>query len=124
MRLGLKDGFDVVFDTAGGSSVAAAIDAARNYGKLVLVNDPSGLELQSAYRKSLSIHFIMMLLPMLTGVGRERHGLILREIADLVDKGHIRPLLAKRRFSFAQANEAHAYFESGKACGKIVLENV
>jgi hypothetical protein len=41
------------------------------------------------------MHVVFMLLPMLRGTGRERHGLILRNIAWLVEENKVRPLLEK-----------------------------
>ncbi len=62
-----------------------------------------------------------MSIPLLTGVGRERHGEILREVAKLVDGGKLKPLVHERRFTFEEANEAHSLFEAKKYTGKIVL---
>jgi pyruvate/2-oxoglutarate dehydrogenase complex dihydrolipoamide dehydrogenase (E3) component len=59
---------------------------------------------------------------MMTRVGRAHQGEILREAADLADAGKLKPLIDPNRFTFAQANEAHALFESGKHVGKIVLD--
>ncbi len=53
-----------------------------------------------------------MSIPLLTGVGRERHGEILGEVAKLVDDGKLKPLVHKRRFTFEEANEAHSLFEA------------
>jgi len=39
-----------------------------------------------------------------------------------VDEGKLKPLLDPHRFTFAEANEAHALYESKKHVGKIVLE--
>ncbi len=60
--------------------------------------------------------------PLITGEGRAHHGEILREAAELADAGKLKPLIDPNRFTFAQANEAHALFESGMHVGKIVLK--
>jgi NADPH2:quinone reductase len=60
---------------------------------------------------------------MITGVNRSHHGHILKEVARMVDEGKITPLIHEENFTFAQANEAHALFASGKYVGKIVLKN-
>ena len=44
----------------------------------------------------------------------------LRDITALIDKGKIRPIIA-RVFPFEQTNEALAYVESGRAKGKVVV---
>ncbi|AMO98337.1 zinc-binding dehydrogenase family protein [Collimonas arenae] len=63
-----------------------------------------------------------MLLPMLRDVGRERHGNILRSIAELVEQGKLKPLLDKNNFSLAQVPDAHRHLESGNAIGKVVID--
>lgn len=62
-----------------------------------------------------------MSIPLLTGVGRERHGEILREVAKLVDAGRLKPLIHQQRFPFEKVNEAHSLFEAKRHIGKIVL---
>ena len=53
---------------------------------------------------------------------RAHHGDILRKAAELADAGKLKPLIDPNHFTFAQANEAHALFESRKHIGKIVLD--
>jgi NADPH2:quinone reductase len=65
---------------------------------------------------------IFMLLPMLRGPGRDRHGRILRSLARLVDEGRVRPLIDDSHFTLATAADAHRRIESGKATGKIVID--
>jgi len=45
----------------------------------------------------------------------------LRQIAALVDAGHIRPMV-DRVFPFQSTNEALAYVETGRAKGKVVIK--
>jgi NADPH:quinone reductase-like Zn-dependent oxidoreductase len=47
-------------------------------------------------------------------------GAELARIAELVDAGHIKPII-DRTFPFAEAKEALAYVEAGRATGKVVL---
>jgi NADPH2:quinone reductase len=72
--------------------------------------------------KGLSLHVILMLLPLLTGIGRERHGAILREIAALADAGKLRPLVDETRFTLSTAVDAYRHLESGAATGKVVID--
>ncbi len=116
-------GFDLVFDTVGGQVLFDSIAATRVKGRVVTISGRSTLEIKPLFQKGLSLHTVFMLLPMLTGTGREAHGAILREIATLVDSGRLRPLLDGRRFGFSRVAEAHARLESGQAMGKILLVN-
>jgi NADPH:quinone reductase len=63
-----------------------------------------------------------MLLPLLTGKGRERHGAILREVAALADEGKFRPLVDDTRFTLATVAEAYRRLQSRDATGKVVID--
>ncbi len=115
------EGFDAVFDTVGGQTLADSITAAGLWGQVVTISGRSTLDIKPAFQKSLSLHTVFMLIPMLHNRNREAHGRILREIAALVDEGRLRPLIHERRFGFSEVAEAHALLEGGGATGKIVL---
>lgn len=114
-------GFDVVFDTVGGENVERCFEAATLNGQMATIAAREEHNLVHAYLKGLSIHTVLMLIPMLHGIDRARHGEILREAATLVDDGDLRPLVDDRIFHFDDAGAAHAYAASGKQHGKVVL---
>ncbi len=122
-RLAPKGGFDIVFDTVGGPNLGFSLEAVRKGGQVVGTIGSHTHDLTPMHLKGLSLHIVMMLLPMFTGLGREVHGRILREAAKLVESNKLKPLLDPNRFSFDQINEAHAFYETGQAIGKISLEN-
>ena len=121
-RLTEGRGFDVVFDTVGGENLQRAMAAACLNGAVVNIQARGEHDLGLAHLRGLSIHVVFMLIPLLHGVGRERHGRILAEVADLVDAGQLRPLIDARRFTFDTIGGAHAYAESGKATGKVLAQ--
>ena len=114
-------GFDVVFATVGGDNIATAFGAVRANGHVVTTTSSQALDLTPMHMKGLSLHVVFMLLPMLSGQGRARHGDALREAARLVAAGQLRPLLDDRRFGLFDAAAAHAHAESGAAVGKVTL---
>ncbi len=117
-------GFDVVYDTVSGPVFDQSLDATRIRGRVVTVftgTEPTTLDLMNAFIKAATVHTQNMSIPLITGEGRAHHGDILREATSLADAGKLRPLIDSNKFTFAQANEAHALFESGKHVGKIVL---
>ncbi len=117
-------GFDVVYDTVSGPVFDQSLNATRIRGRIVTVftgTEPTTLDLMNAFIKSATVHTQNMSIPLITGEGRAHHGNILREAASLADAGKLTPLIDPNKFTFAQANEAHALFESGKHVGKIVL---
>jgi len=121
-RLTAGRGFDLVFDTVGGANLPNSFAAARLEGRIATTSARATLDLSLLHGRALSLHAVFMLLPMLTGEGRERHGRILRELAALADAGTVRPLLDPHCFTLAQAGDAHRLLESGAAVGKIVID--
>jgi NADPH2:quinone reductase len=61
-----------------------------------------------------------MLLPLMHGTGRARHGQILHQAGQLVEDGDLRPLLDPERFTFDTIGDAHAHAASGQHLGKVV----
>jgi NADPH2:quinone reductase len=121
-RLTNGEGFDVVFDTLGDQHLKESFQAARNNGQVVSTRTLTQLDLTPMHLKGLSLHVILMILPLLTGVGRERHGAILREIAALADAGKLQPLVDETRFTLSTAVDAYRHLESGAAAGKVVID--
>lgn len=121
-RLTAGRGFDVVFDTVGGSTLDASFQAAALYGTVVSTNTRSSHDLSQLHAKGLTLSVVFMLLPLVTGQGRERHGEIMAQAAALAEAGKLRPVLAERRFRFEEIAMAQEYLASGKAVGKVVLE--
>ncbi|WP_207264912.1 zinc-dependent alcohol dehydrogenase family protein [Desulfovibrio sp. Huiquan2017] len=113
------EGFDAVFDTVGGPVLDDSLRAVRTGGRVVSTNTRSTHDLGPLHAKGLSLHVVFMLLPLLTGKGRERIGEILERVAGLVDADELAVLLDERRFDFRDIASAHRYWEAGKALGKI-----
>jgi NADPH2:quinone reductase len=121
-RLTGGEGFDIVFDTIGGTNLDRSFMAAANNGQVITIVARSAHDLTPMHQRGLSLHVVLMLMPMLTGKGRAHHGDILRQIAKWVDEGNLTPLIDPTRFTLNDINAAHEYFESGKHTGKIVIE--
>lgn len=121
-RLTDGSGFSAIFDTVGGDNLTNSFAAAAIGGRIATTNARTTADLGDMHGKALSLHVVFMLLPMLRGPGRERHGRILRDLAALADAGKLRPLIDERRFTLETAADAHALLDSGKARGKIVVD--
>lgn len=121
-RLTQGRGFDAVFDSTGGSDLATSFTAARVNGQVAVIVASYSADLTPMHSKALSLHAIMMLAPLLYGIGREAHGRILAEVSRLVDEGRLKPLIDPERFSLEEIGKAHAKLESGKALGKLVID--
>lgn len=119
-RLTDGQGFDVVFDTVGGDNIERCVEAAALNGAVASIAAREEHDLLPVYTKGLTLHTVLMLIPMMHGVGRARHGEILREAARLAGDGALRPLLDERRFTFDDIGAAHARAASGEHLGKVV----
>ena len=114
-------GFDFVFDTVGGSNLEKSFQAARLNGSVASIATGGSHDLTLMYSKGLSLHSVLMLIPLITGIGRDHYGRILFEIKKLVESGKIKPLIDKKIFNWKQVSLAHKLLESKEHKGKIVL---
>nr|WP_089966503.1 zinc-dependent alcohol dehydrogenase family protein [Lihuaxuella thermophila] len=116
-------GFDVVFDTVGGANIDRSFEAAKVKGTVVTIATRSTHDLTPMHNKGLTLHAVFMILPILTGEDVSHHGQILKQIAQWVDEGTLRPLLDSKSYKFSEASLAHKRLESGQAIGKVTLVN-
>jgi len=118
----LHEKFDVVFDATGQGLFDVAFAVARPQGQVVSIVTRGLVDLTPAHSKGLSLHAVMMLVPLIHHIGIQRHVEILREVAALVDSGKLHPQLDPRHFSLLELEEAFRLVEMGEAKGKIVIE--
>lgn len=114
-------GFDFIFDTVGGPNLQNSFQALKYNGAIACSATGGSHDLTPLYVKGGSILSVLMLIPMITGEDRLRHGNILREISKLVEDGKLKPYVHPERFSWREIASAHRLLESGKQRGKIVV---
>lgn len=117
------NGFDVVYDSVGGANLINSFNAAKLNGHVATTVSLLELDLSTAHFKGLSLHVVFMLIPMLHNYNRKDHNHILTEVAKIIEAGKLTPVVDENRFTLDDVNEAHAYLESKKAIGKVVVEN-
>jgi len=93
-------------------------------GRFGLIDDPGPLDVNALKGKSVSLHWESMFTRstfQTADMGRQHD--LLNEVSGLVDKGAIRTTLAETFGTINAANlkRAHAFIESGRARGKVVL---
>ena len=115
-------GFDVVYDTVGGSSLDIAFQVVTRFGHVVSSLGWGSHSLAPLSFKSATYSGVFTLTPLLTGEGREHHGAILREASRLATAGKLRPMLDARTFTVDNVLEAYELIEQRKARGKLVVE--
>ena len=116
------EGFDIVYDTVGGATLDASFVATRRFGHVVSALGWGTHALAPLSFKGGTYSGVFTLLPLLTGIGREHHGEILRAAAALVEARKLTPRLDPRTFSLSTVGEAHAAITGAQAAGKIVVD--
>ncbi|MFC9664699.1 NADP-dependent oxidoreductase [Nocardia sp. NPDC127606] len=124
-------GYDVVLDSLGGANLEKSLTVLKSGGLAISVVGPP----DSSFAAQLGQPILAPVMALLSRKVRnkaKRHkvrysfffmkadGARLAELAELYDKGILRPVL-DRTFPFDQTIEAMAYVEQGHAKGKIVV---
>lgn len=117
-------GFDVIYDTAGGATLDASFGAVRRFGHVVSALGWGMHALAPLSFKSASYSGVFTLLPLLTGEGRAHHGDILRQATRLVEAGQLSPRVDPRRFSLGALDDAYQAVAEGRLQGKAVIDMV
>lgn len=122
---------DVILDSLGESAFESNLKMVRRGGRIVniTINVPYHVQRHGPVLGTFTLvgSFIKMhTLPFIKKNVHLQHvikrcdGIMLEQIADLVDLGAIRPIIDKV-FPLAEIRDAHRYSESNRARGKIVL---
>ena len=106
----LKD-VDLVFDTIGGDTQKRSLKVLKNGGRLITTLKPENQE----EAKAKNIH--------IEGFTAQSYPEELEQIAQLIDEGKVKPVIAKV-MPLEQAAEAQKLSEQGHVRGKIVLQVV
>lgn len=119
------EGFDIVYDTVGGSTLDASFQAVKPYTGHVLSCLGWGQHsLAPLSFKSATYSGVFTLTPLLTGQGREHHGAILREAAVLANAGQLTIRVDPQQFALDEVNEAFRQVAEGRGQGKTVIRLV
>jgi zinc-binding alcohol dehydrogenase family protein len=105
---------------------AAIVDVLAPQGQFALIDDPATLDAVPLKRKSISLHWeLMFTRSMFETPDMVKQHELLERVAQMVDEGSLRTTLGEHfgRISAENLRRAHALVESGRAVGKIVLEN-
>lgn len=103
-------GVDAVIDTVGGDLLTRSIPITRDYGLMVsVVGTDAGM--RAANRKNITVHYMFLM--------RARY--ILDAMSNLVERGHLKPLV-DATLPLTDVAEAHRRLAAGGVKGKIVLK--
>jgi NADPH:quinone reductase len=114
-----------VFSTTGTAGhLGQIVELITPQGRFALIDDPKGLDVGPFKWKSISVHWEMMFTrSMFETADIAEQGVLLNQVARLVDEGVLRSTFAESFGVIDAANlkRAHALLESGRAKGKITL---
>lgn len=117
------EGFDIVYDTVGGTTLDNSFHAVKKYtGHVVSCLGWGTHKLAPLSFRAATYSGVFTLLPLLTGIGRAHHGEILREATKLAEEGKLKVLVDPRNFRLEEIDDAHDVLKSGKNLGKIVID--
>lgn len=114
-------GFDVVFDTVGGTNLKTAMQAVANNGAIITIDPHGEYDLTNLFLKNANLYCVMQPLPLITGKNRHYYNEILAKIAEYVDTGKIKPLIDHKIFNLSEVSLAHDYLANGQAIGKVLI---
>ena len=129
----LLSGYDVVLNSLDSTTLRKSLDVLKPGGKLISISGPPDPDFAREQGLSWALRQVMRLLSL--GIRRKAaargvhysflfmraNGNQLGQIATLIDKGIIRPVV-ERIFPFDDTNEALALVETGRAKGKVVVK--
>ena len=126
----LKDGGHDPVDyvaalTQTGQHYAQIIESLKPQGAIGVIDDMPVLDAMKLKTKALSLHWELMFTRSMFGTpDMAEQGKLLAQVAQLVDAGRLRTTAGAHYGTINAANllRAHAWIESGKAQGKVVLE--
>jgi zinc-binding alcohol dehydrogenase family protein len=104
---------------------AQIVESLKPQGALGIIDDVPVLDAMKLKSKTLSLHWELMFTRSMFGTpDMAEQGKLLAEVAMLVDAGRVRTTAGAHYGKINAANllKAHAFIESGKAQGKVVLE--
>jgi NADPH:quinone reductase len=116
------DGFDVVFDTVGGEVLDSSFKSISRFGHVVSALGWGTHALAPLSFCAGTYSGVFTLLPLLTGVGKEHHGDILRQATKLVESGKLVARVDPQRFYLSTVEQAYARVVSSRGAGKVVVD--
>lgn len=117
------EGFDIVYDTVGGSTLDASFAAAKIYtGHVLSCLGWGDHALAPLSFRGATYSGVFTLLPLLTGKGRKHHGEIMAEATRMAEAGQLRVLLDEQRFTLAEVNQAYERVSRAGNQGKVVID--
>lgn len=115
-------GFDIVYNTMGGTSLDLAFQSVKTYTGHVVSSLGWGTHsIAPLSLKAASYSGVFTLLPLLTGQHRAQHGAILRRASQLTEQGLLAVRLDPEEFDFGHIEQAYEKVATASNNGKVVV---
>lgn len=104
---------------------AQIVDLLAPQGQFALIDDPATLDALPLKRKSISLHWeLMFTRPMFGTADMIKQHELLQRVSALIDEGVLRTTVGEHygKINAENLRRAHAFVESHRARGKVVLE--
>ncbi|MDH0685776.1 zinc-binding alcohol dehydrogenase family protein [Achromobacter animicus] len=124
-RIGIENVSYIAGLTHTDKHFAQMAEAIAPQGKIALIDDPAAVDVRLLKGKSASLHWeFMFARPLHNTPDLIAQHELLNQAARLIDNGTLRTTLGEHygKINAENLRRAHAFIESGKARGKIVLE--
>ncbi|SDR20872.1 NADPH2:quinone reductase [Paraburkholderia fungorum] len=116
------EGFDLVVDTVGGTTLDASFAAVKHFGHVVSALGWGTHALAPLSFREATYSGVFTLHALLSGKGRAHHGEMMRKATLLAQAGKLAPRVDPRRFDLASVEQAYEALSDGTAQGKIVVD--
>lgn len=117
-----NQGFDIVYNTVGGSSLDQAFAVVKAYtGHVVSCLGWGTHSLAPLSFQAATYSGVFTLLPLLTGTGRQHHADILTQASALTEQGLLTVRLDPEQFDFNQIEQAYSKVAAAANSGKVVV---
>ena len=117
------EGFDIILDTVGGSTLDTSFKAIKRYtGHVISILGWGTHSLAPLSFRGATYSGVFTLYPLISGKGRAHHGEILQEATTLIEAGKLMPLVDSRRFTLDTIADAYAVMEQRTAQGKLIID--
>jgi NADPH2:quinone reductase len=116
------EGFDIVFDTVGGTVLDDSFKAAKTYqGHVVSILGWGTHSIAPLSFRGATYSGVFTLLPLITGKHRLHHGEIMSEATAIIEAGKLKPIIDPTYYSFDNIEDAYSAVSEGKTKGKAIV---
>ncbi|MEN2401466.1 zinc-dependent alcohol dehydrogenase family protein [Flavobacterium sp. MC2016-06] len=115
-------GFDVIFDTVGGTVLDNSFKAVKKYtGHVVSILGWGSHSLAPLSFRGATYSGVFTLMPLLTGEGRAHHGEIMNKATQLANQGKLKPAVNSEDFSFENITKTYTALEKHSLKNRAIV---